>query len=253
MTPVMLAQRLRLARTAHDTDLAAFSRLIGIRVDHVRAIEDGRFSDLPAGIYGRAAVKAYAAACGLDAAAVLADAEAWLVSMDDPIIGIARLKGLRVPAAQPPPEAAPPPIAPRPADVDAALATWRPLAASLIDAAIISVLLGIVVLSAVAALFVPVSTLRGSSPAFALMGMLLAAGYFVWFGGVGGATVGERVMRINRPQPRHDHLTLPAIATRALHSATEDIDCLRSLGARLGRWLAPLVPATYGSDGVSSR
>ena len=82
----MLAQRLRLARTAHDKDLAAFSRLIGIRVDHVRAIEDGRFSDLPAGIYGRAAVKAYAAACGLDAAAVLADAEAWLVSMDDPII-----------------------------------------------------------------------------------------------------------------------------------------------------------------------
>ena len=150
----MLAQRLRLARTTHDKDLAAFSRLIGIRVDHVRAIEDGRFSDLPAGIYGRAAVKAYAGACGLDPAAVLADAEAWLVSMDDPIIGIARLKGLRVPTPPPPVEGAPP-VAP-PADVAAALATWRPLAASLIDAGIISALLGIVVLSAVAALFVPV-------------------------------------------------------------------------------------------------
>ena len=247
----MLAQRLRLARTAHDKDLAAFSRLIGIRVDHVRAIEDGRFSDLPAGIYGRAAVKAYAAACGLDAAAVLSDAEAWLVSMDDPIIGLARLKGLRVPTPPPPVEAAPP-VALPPADVDAALATWRPLAASLIDAGIISALLGIVVLSAVAALFVPVSTLRGSSPAFALMGMLLAAGYFVWFGGVGGATVGERVMRINRPQPRRDHLTLPAIATRALHSASEDIECLRSLGARVGRRLALAPQAAYSQGGGTS-
>ena len=251
MTPATLAQRLRLARTAHDKDVAAFARLIGIRVDHVRAIEDGRFSDLPAGIYGRSAVKAYAAACGLDTAAVLADADAWLVSMDDPIIGIARLKGLRPPA--PSPAEVLSVIGKLTVDVDCAPVTWRPLAASLIDALIVSAMLLLVILAAVAALFVPISALGQSSPAFAVMGMLLAAGYFMWFGGIAGATVGERAMHIARPHQLHQRLTLRVIAVRAVHAAAEDVECLRGLGARVGRCLAPLVPGTYSSDGGTHR
>jgi Helix-turn-helix domain/RDD family len=252
MTPATLAQRLRLARTAYDKDVNAFARLIGIRTSHVHAIEEGRFSDLPSGIYGRSAVKAYAAACGLDSMAVLADAEAWLVSVDDPIVGLARLKGLR------PQPSAPIEVAvlnaPREVEADVSSAAWRPLAAALIDAVIVSALLLLVVMAAVAALFVPVSTLDGSSPAFAFMGMLLAAGYFVWFGGVAGATVGERAMHITRPRHHPSRLTLHAIAAGALQSASEDVDCLRGLGARVGRRLALTPPPVYGNDaGMSGR
>ena len=246
MTPATLAQQLRLARTAHDKDAVAFSRLIGIRASHVHAIEEGRFSDLPAGIYGRAAVKAYAAACGLDSASVLADAESWLVSMDDPIVGLARLKGLR------PQPSAPVEVAvlnaPREVETELSSAAWRPLAAALIDALVVSALLLLVVTAAVAALFVPVSTLDGSSPAFAFMGMLLAAGYFLWFGGVAGATVGERAMHISRARHHPTALTLHAIAAGALQSASEDVDCLRGLGARVGRRLALPPPPAYGNE-----
>jgi hypothetical protein len=46
----------------------------------VAAIEDGRFADLPAGIYARTALSAYARAVGLEPSAVLARFEAALPS-----------------------------------------------------------------------------------------------------------------------------------------------------------------------------
>lgn len=251
MTPEMVSQRLRLARVGHEADLDAFARLIGIRVDHVRAIEEGAFSELPAGIYGRSAVKAYAAACGLDAAEILGDAEPFLVSLDDPIVGLARLKGLRRPTP-PVPAAAEPVNLSAVRDADGALMIWRPLAAALIDAMIVTALLLLVVLAAVTALLVPISALGRSSPAFGMMGVFLAAGYFLCFGGVGGATVGERLMHVI-PPPRHrDTVTLRAVGERALQSASEDVRCLCGLGARVGRWLALPPRAAYGND-VSGR
>ena len=61
-----ISERLRQARTATGEDLAALGKRIGVRQEHLRAIEDGRFADLPAGIYGRSAVKSFAAAFGFD-------------------------------------------------------------------------------------------------------------------------------------------------------------------------------------------
>ena len=250
MTPEMVSERLRAARVGHEADLDVFARLIGIRADHVRAIEEGSFSELPAGIYGRSAVKAYAAACGLDAAEILGDAEPFMVSLDDPIVGLARLKGLRRPP--PVPAAAERVEISALRDADAAPMTWRPLAAALIDAMIVTALLVLVVLAAVTALLVPVSTLGRSSPAFAVMGMFLAAGYFLCFGGVGGATVGERLMHVIAPPRHRDTVTLRAVGERALQSASEDVRCLCSLGARVGRRLSLPPRAAYGND-VSGR
>src|SRR3569832_1971528 len=96
MTPEFVSQQLKSARLTREQDLAAFARQVGVPVHHLCAIEEGRFADLPSGIYGRSAVKSYASACGLDAAEMLAAVEPWLRAVDDPIFGLARLKGLRV-------------------------------------------------------------------------------------------------------------------------------------------------------------
>jgi uncharacterized RDD family membrane protein YckC len=250
MTPHIVSQQLKSARMTREKDLATFARQVGISAHHLCAIEEGRFADLPAGIYGRSAVKSYATACGLDPAEMLGTVEPWLKGIDDPIFGLARLKGIRVPA--------PSAVADIPVigiismvDADAGPANWRPLGAALIDALIVTALLLVVVLAALSALLVPVSALDHSSPAFGVMGVLLALGYYLCFGGVGGATVGERVMHVSRA-PRQRTLTLHAVATRALQSASEDVRCLCSLGARVGRWLALSPRPAYGDDARTS-
>src|SRR5262245_34408864 len=92
-----LAERLRRARAASGEDVAALAKRAGVRAEHLSAIEDGRFGDLPPGIYGRSAVRAFAAAYQLDPAEALADCEALLRPVDDPIAALARLTGLRTP------------------------------------------------------------------------------------------------------------------------------------------------------------
>src|SRR6185503_5400813 len=84
-----LRERLRRARAACGEELSTLSRRTGIRLQHLRAIEDGRFGDLPPGIYARSAVRAFAEACHLDPADVLADCEPFLPRVDDPIGALA--------------------------------------------------------------------------------------------------------------------------------------------------------------------
>src|SRR5947207_7039025 len=85
-----LREQLGRARAACGEELSALSRRTGIRLQHLRAIEEGRFADLPPGIYARSTIRAFAGACGLDAAAVLADCEPLLPTVDDPINALAR-------------------------------------------------------------------------------------------------------------------------------------------------------------------
>jgi hypothetical protein len=66
------------------------------------------------------------------------------------------------------------------------------------------------------------------------MGVLLAAGYFLCFGGVRGATIGERALGV-APREFTASLTLRAVADRALWSATKDVRCILGCGERLGR------------------
>ncbi len=228
-----ISERLRQARTARGEDLAALGTRIGVRQEHLRAIEDGRFADLPTGIYGRAAVRSFAAAVGFDGPAILAECEPWLVPVEEPIAALARLRGCRVRRPDPP---APPQA------LDSGLSTddgspfdgWLHLAAAALDACIVVGLVLFVVVSALTALTVPVSALESSAGAFAMMGMLLAAGYFLCFGGVRGATSGERTLGIE-PRDPVSMLPLRAVGERALQSATGDVRCIQRFGERLGR------------------
>src|SRR6478736_8476968 len=128
MAPADPHEQLRCARAQRGEDLAALSARTGLRVHHVRAIEEGRLGDLPPGIYGRAAIRSFAAAYALDADAVLADCEPLLRQLEDPIGALARMRGVAPPADRSP--------GPRSAVIALAGPAWRPFVAATVDGAV---------------------------------------------------------------------------------------------------------------------
>jgi len=211
-----------LAREASGDDLAELARRLGVRIGSLRAIEEGRFGDLPEGIYGRSAIRAFATAYGFDPAEILESVEPLLRPLDEPIAALGRLKGIRKqPGASPPLTAS----------------VWRRLAASVVDAAIVVAVLLVVVGASAAALSTPVSALDPGASSFGIMGVLFAAAYHLCFGGVAGATAGERALGLppRGDEPRSGPLTLDLVWRRALWSATEDVRCLQDLAVRASR------------------
>lgn len=65
MTP-RVGQALREARTQRDIELAEVERVTKIRVKFLRAMEEDRWEDLPAPVYARSFLSAYARLLGLD-------------------------------------------------------------------------------------------------------------------------------------------------------------------------------------------
>ena len=55
-----LHERLRLARERRGMSLATIARQWGVREQNLVLIEQDRFEELPTGLYGRTAVRAYA-------------------------------------------------------------------------------------------------------------------------------------------------------------------------------------------------
>lgn len=230
-----LPERLRRARTACGEDLSALSRRTGVRPHHLRAIEDGRFEDLPPGIYARSAVRAFAEAVGLDPSAALAETASLLPAVTDPIDALARRCGRsRPPATTPVP-------APTVAE-DGDRAQWRALAGALLDAAFVGALLTVVVMLIALVARTPVHTLRESAVPLALVGVVLGVAYFGWFGGLCGTTLGRLAVdaraSVRPPAP----LTLRQIAAGALLAAAADSRAIVSLGAELTR-IRPVEPS----------
>ena len=239
-----IPEQLRQARLTAREDLAALARRTGVRQENLRAIEEGRFADLPPGIYGRAAVRSFAAAYGFDGAAVLAECEPLMTPMNEPIAALARARGLR----------GRPDGGPRGHDRessdeltnDSPLLDWRPLAAAAVDAAGVGALLVALVVAALTMLIAPVSALRDAGGAFAIMGLLIAGGYFLCFGGVRGTTVGDRVLAVEPRRPLETPVTLRLVAERALLAAAADARCILRCGGRLGRSTAAWMSSAAG-------
>ena len=246
MVAMEISNRLRQARERSGEDLATLAARIGVRQEHLRAIEDGRFGDLPQGIYGRAAVRSFSAAMGFDGPAVLAECEPFLVPVDEPIAALARLRGVRARKVE---SAKPPAEADMHDDVagDSPFAGWRRMAAAALDAGVVAGLLLIVIVAALTALTAPVTALRDSAPAFFLMGVLLGAAYFLCFGGVRGLTVGARALGIAPDGPPQGAVTLPLVLERAILAATEDLRGMMKMGERFGRSTAAWVASASGA------
>jgi helix-turn-helix protein/RDD family protein len=233
MPALSVYERLRQSRIARGEDLACVARRAGVREALLQAIEEGRFEDLPRGIYGRAAIRSFATAFGLDATEVLAECDPFLPAADDPIDALARLRGIRV---------APKRVAPAdPGPVQAiqwsgTAAMWKPLAAAVLDGGIITAMLLFLVAATMTFCAAPLSAFRTTSaPAFGLMGVLLAGCYFVCFAGIAGATFGERVTRLSPACEDRTALDLRSVLARTLRAVLRDVSSIHSLGDSLRR------------------
>jgi hypothetical protein len=229
MGAAALHEQLRCTRAQHGEDLASLSARTGLRVHHIRAIEDGRLRDLPPGIYGRAAIRSFAAAYGLDPEAVLADCDALLPHVEDPLDALARARGV---ARTPEPAAIATAQAMTVSDV-----RLRPFAAATLDGIVAGALF--VCLAAGAALLIraPIASLRSSTAALVLVGLILDAGYYVWLGGLVGTTLGEFTLGPEPLQRDPRPLTLRAIALRTMWTATADVRAIHVIGTWIGRRL----------------
>jgi hypothetical protein len=215
---------LRCARARRGEDLAALSARTGLRLQHIRAIEEGRFGDLPAGIYARAAIRSFAAAYELDPDEVLAGCEGLLPGVEDPIDALGRARGI---ARAPEPAAAPPWRA-----IVVEGRRLRTLAAATVDGAIVAALLLATSLAAALLARVSIRALSSSAVSLFVVGFIFGAGYYVWMGGLSGTTFGEYAvgpaMLHRDPRP----LTLHAIVLRTLGAATADARAIY----RMGTW-----------------
>ena len=238
-------ERLKHVRIASGETLDAVAHRIGVARRLLSAIEDGRFDDLPRGIYARAAIRSYATALGLDAAGILAACEPLLPGVADPIDAMCRLRGVRVSSTR---ETAADPVS----SAAARRPDWRVVAAAALDALGVGAMLIVLIASAAVMARVPTGALGGSAAAFAVMGVLLGSSYFVWLGGLSGATAGERGMGLRSTDESMHALHLRAVAIRALCCATNDIRFIRGLGMWLGRLSAvgkgEIAPAEASND-----
>jgi hypothetical protein len=217
----------------------------GLRVEWIRAIEEGRFNDLPTGIYGRSAVRRHSGSLGLNPDEVLAFCAPLLPEVEDPISALGRLRGLPSPRGrtshESPPnhgEGTPARLQERRPKPSSDLPSWRLLAASAVDAFAVVGLL-IVVVTCTVASGIPMSGLgRTAAPAFALLTFVLGGCYFVVLGGLVGATVGGLAVNARPLAAEPSPLNLRSVMLRTMQCVLRDVYFIALCGEWIGRFFA---------------
>jgi len=170
---------------------ATIARQWGVREQNLDLIDAGRFEELPTGLYGRSAVRSYASAVGVPADEALAEVAARLRTPEDPLDGLARVRGL---TRQP--ERTIRDVLHVPAPEISLSSSSRAHVANVVDAVVLLgvdfLLLG---LTALVAGVGATEVLRAAAPSMIGLFALIAALYFVLLGGLARATVGSRVAR----------------------------------------------------------
>jgi len=187
---MQLHQRLRTARERMGLSLTIIARQHGVREQNLRLIEQNAFEDLPTGIYGRHAVRSYAAAVGLPQDEALAEVIDRLRTPEDPMEGIARVRGLSAAAAR----RAGVVHDVEPAEVTRPSQTWRQIAAAAIDGALlVAIDLVLLEMTARVAGVSATEVLRVGTPSMVVLCAVIAGVYFVLLGGIGRATIGTQL------------------------------------------------------------
>jgi transcriptional regulator with XRE-family HTH domain len=221
-----LHERLRLARERKGLSLAAIARQCGVREQNLMLIERDAFEELPTGLYGRNAVRSYASAVGIPADEALADVQRRLRDPEDPLDGLARVRGIERGPARKPIETSPP-VAPPAAPGF----SWRPQAAALIDGAILLAIdLALLELTALTAGLPAADILHLALPSLILLYALIAGVYFVLLGGIRRATIGARIAQAPASIDWLDGVDAHAVMQRGLQ-------CALAEGASLGTWI----------------
>jgi hypothetical protein len=215
-----------MARERKGLSLASIARQRGVREGALLLIDQDRFEQLPSGLYGRNVVRAYAQAVDIPADEALAEVHGRLREVEDPLDGLARVRGLERPRVRKPIDVAP--SVARPAAKGLA---WRPQVAALIDGGI---LIGIdLVLLQLTALVAGVGAgelLRFGAPSLVLLFTVIAALYYTLLGGIRKATIGAR---ITQPPVRVEPLEgsdAHAVMQRGFH-------CLLDEATSLSNWV----------------
>jgi transcriptional regulator with XRE-family HTH domain len=230
----MVQERLRLARMSRGLTIEAMAKQTGVRAEWLRAIDAGRFNELPAGIYARSAMRAYAASLNLNVDEILELTSSLLPTVDDPIAGMRRLNRISTPTA---------PIQPV-EQQPSALPDWRVIAASVIDAGAMALGL-LVLLTCTIAMGLPMSTLDHSAAGPIFVVMLLVTGlYFIVFGGIVGQTIGEYLIR-GGEAVQAVPVNLQIVANRTRDAILRDWFFIERFGEWVGRsivanWHSPL-------------
>ncbi len=240
MSEEAVSERLRQARIERGESVATVAGRGGMRVELVQAIEEGRFQDLPSGIYGRAAIRRHSAALDLDADALLELCGPLLPAVEDPITAMGRLRGVPVSGWRP--SATHPSLQGQcrtPRDVTPSpWPSWRLLSAAAIDASAMALMLLGVVTCTVAA-GVPVSAMgNGAAIAFTTIALVLGGCYFVLLGGLFGATPGEYLAGLGSESKDPGPLDMRAVALRTLQSVLRDARFIEMFGQWTGRLIA---------------
>jgi transcriptional regulator with XRE-family HTH domain len=184
-----LHERLKQARERRRISLASIARQWGVREHNLELIERDRFEDLPTGLYGRTAVRAYATAVGLPADQVLGEIADRLRSPEDPLDGLARVRGL---TRQP--ERTLKEILHMPSTDISLSTTTRGQVANVVDALFLLLVDFLLLeLTALVAGVRSTEVLRAAAPAMIALFALIAALYFVLLGGLARTTVGTKI------------------------------------------------------------
>ena len=217
-------KNLHRARVARSMDLSRVSAITALSPWIVRKIDDGRYEELPGGLYARSYIRAFAEAVGINPEEALKDVEALLPGAPDP------LPTLREKSAPTPGELLRAQVhscltSARTAlrSVDASLLERQGLdlrrgAAAVFDAMVLALIgAATTALTAWVCGVGFVEILDQAGLALAVMLSLPVLLYFVLFQGVGGGTPGARVCGLpRRNEPRK--LRLDIIATRAFRT-----------------------------------
>ena len=180
--------RLRLARERRGLSLATIARQWGVREYNLELIEKDRFEDLPTGLYGRTAVRSYAIAVGVSADEALAEVSDRLRTPEDPLDGLARVRGL---TRQP--ERTIKDILHVQGREMTLSTTARAHVANILDAlALLGLDFLLLELTALVAGVRATEVLRVAAPSMIALFVLIAALYFVLLGGLARATIGSR-------------------------------------------------------------
>ena len=218
--------RLKQARERQGLSLTRIARDSGVREINLELIERNRFEDLPTGLYGRSAVRAYATAVGLPADEAIGEVLHRLREPEDPIDGLARVRGIERTRPRRIVD-----VAPSVANPVQLPMSWRAPVAALIDSALlIAIDAVLLVLTAAVARVRPGQILTDALPAMIVVFVLIALVYFVLLGGIRRATIGAQLAQAEAI-PMFDGAGMHGAMTRGLRSAISE-------GASLVGWLS---------------
>ena len=220
-----LHERLKMAREKRGLSLTAVATEFGVREHNLRLIERDAFEELPTGLYGRHAVRAYASAVGIPVDEALAEVQSRLREVEDPLDGLARVRGFDRQRGRNLIEVASSVARPVGSGV-----AWRRPAAALIDGGILLAIdVALVGLTALVAGVHASEVLRVAIPELLLLFALIAGLYFVLLGGIRKATIGARIAQAPACADLLDGVDAYAVMQRGLQ-------CLLAESSSLATW-----------------